>query len=297
MIKEKKLKQKNKVLVTISYLLMAFFAICILAPFYVVLITSFKHAQEASNSTIMFTYWPKQGFTLEAYVDVLFNDYTISSTGFSSILIGFKNTLMILVPPAAIGLFSSSLAGYSFAKLEFRGKKLIFTILISTMMIPGTLTMVPAYMWYNTLGWIGTVLPLIVHACFGGAVATFFMRQYYSGIPTDLVEAASLDGLGSFMIFIKIMIPLSVPALIAQGVLSFVSACNAYLGPLIYIQSQGLSKFYTLQIALKNFQLNHMNDYPLLMAATIIALIPELLIYMFGQRYFVEGIATTGIKL
>lgn len=293
MIKEtKKTSSGAKIVI---YLILCLFALWILAPFYIVVITSFKTLKEASDSTVMFTYWPKE-FSFQAYQTTLLNDYTISASGFSSVLIGFKNTLLILVPPVFIGLFSSSLSGFAFTRLKFPGKNVMFRILLLTMMIPSTLTLVPAFKWYYTLGWVGTPLPLIVHGCFGSAVTVFFMRQYFAGLPASLNEAASIDGLGNFGIFLKIILPLSVPALIAQGVLGFIGACNAYLGPLIYLQAQGLRELYTLQIALKNFQLNHRNDYPVIMAATLIALVPELCIYAFCQKFFVEGIATTGIK-
>ena len=207
---------------------------------------------------------------------------------------GFINTLIIVIPPTILGLFCSAISAYAFAKLRFKGKNLLFGFLLLTMMIPGTIMLTPSYMIYDMIGWTNTPLPLMIPGMFGAATCVFFMRQFYSGIPTELIEAAKLDGMGYFKIFWKIMVPLSVPALFAQGLLGFIGGYNDYFGPYLYLQDP---EWYTLQIALKSFQGSYSSNVPTIMAGSIVALIPTLVIYAVAQNYFIEGIATSGMKL
>ena len=207
---------------------------------------------------------------------------------------GFMNTLMIVLPPTILGLFCSAMSAYAFAKLRFKGKNVLFSALLMTMMIPGTIMLTPSYLIYNLLGWVDTPLPLMIPGMFGAATCVFFMRQFYAGIPTSLIEAAKLDGMGYFKIFWKIMVPLSVPALLAQGILGFIGGYNDYFGPYLYLQSP---QWYTLQIALNSFQGTYSRNIPAMMAGALIALIPTLVIYIVAQKYFIEGIATSGMKL
>ncbi len=246
------------------YLALVIFAIWILAPFSIVIMTSFKTWQEATDPE--FSFFPKE-FTFQGYKEVF--TYTASAGDFQMpiMLRGFINTLIIIIPPTILGLFCSAISAYAFAKLRFKGKNLLFGFLLLTMMIPGM---------------------------FGAATCVFFMRQFYSGIPTELIEAAKLDGMGYFKIFWKIMVPLSVPALFAQGLLGFIGGYNDYFGPYLYLQDP---EWYTLQIALKSFQGSYSSNVPTIMAGSIVALIPTLVIYAVAQNYFIEGIATSGMKL
>ena len=141
---------------------------------------------------------------------------------------GFLNTLAYVLPPTLCGLFASALAAFAFAKLNFKGKNLLFGLLLITMLIPGTIMLTPTYVIYDLIGWTDSPLPLIIPGMFGAAACVFFMRQFISGIPDSVVEAAKIDGVGYFGIFIKIIIPLSVPALIAQGLLGFIGGYNDY---------------------------------------------------------------------
>ena len=188
----------------------------------------------------------------------------------------------------------AALAAFAFAKLEYKSKNVLFAILLGTMMIPGTITLIPSYVIFDKIGWVDTFLPLMIPAMLGGASCVFFLRQFYFSIPNDLMDAAKIDGLGNFGIFFSIMLPLSMPALIAQLVLAFVSSYNAYLGPLLYLQSP---EKYTLQIALQFFKGTYTTDWAVVMAGATVSLIPTLALYLFGQKYFIEGIATSGMKL
>lgn len=273
------------------YLALVIFAIWILAPFSIVIMTSFKTWQEATDPE--FSFLPKE-FTFQGYKEVF--TYTASTGDFQMpvMLRGFINTLIIVIPPTILGLFCSAISAYAFAKLRFKGKNLLFGFLLLTMMIPGTIMLTPSYMIYDMIGWTNTPLPLMIPGMFGAATCVFFMRQFYSGIPTELIEAAKLDGMGYFKIFWKIMVPLSVPALFAQGLLGFIGGYNDYFGPYLYLQDP---EWYTLQIALKSFQGSYSSNVPTIMAGSIVALIPTLVIYAVAQNYFIEGIATSGMKL
>ena len=250
-------KTKRIVGKVLIYLALVIFAIWILAPFSIVIMTSFKTWQEATDPE--FSFFPKE-FTFQGYKEV----------------------------------FCSAISAYAFAKLRFKGKNLLFSFLLLTMMIPGTIMLTPSYMIYDMIGWTDTPLPLMIPGMFGAATCVFFMRQFYSGIPTELIEAAKLDGMGYFKIFWKIMVPLSVPALFAQGLLGFIGGYNDYFGPYLYLQDP---EWYTLQIALKSFQGSYSSNVPTIMAGSIVALIPTLVIYAVAQNYFIEGIATSGMKL
>ena len=161
------------------------------------------------------------------------------------------------------------------------------------MMIPGMVTLVPAFTIYDLIGWRGTPLPLMIPGMFGAAACVFYLRQFFTGIPTETLEAAKLDGLGYVGIFFWIMVPLSKPALIAQGVLGFVGGYNDYFGPLLYLTSPPLQ---TLQIALTTFVNQYNSNWPSIMAGTLVALLPTVIIYIVAQKYFIEGIASSGLK-
>lgn len=259
-----------------------------LFPFYVSVISSFKTLREALDE---FTYWPKK-FTLASYKQILFT----SSLGLSFPR-AFLNTLIIAVPTTLVGLFVSTMAAFIFAKYKFFGRNVGFAFLLSTMMIPGVITMMPSYLIYSHMGWTGTYLPLMLPGMFGGVTCIFFMRQFISGIPTDLIEAAELDGMNKFRIFISIIFPLCAPALISQGILWFVGSYNDYLGPLLYIQD---SSRYTLQILLVSFKDMASSaagdNIPNVMAGSVLSMLPLLVIYIFTQKFFISGITVSGLK-
>lgn len=206
---------------------------------------------------------------------------------------GLINTLIIVVPTVSIGLFSCSLAAYGFAQLEFPGRDKLFMVLLATMMIPGIVTMIPSYVIFNKLNWIDTYKPLMIPAMFGGAACVFFLRQYFKTLPKELMEAAKLDGLGEFGIFTKIALPLSKPAIATQAIFGFLGGYNDYMAPLIYLNSP--DKF-TLQLKLATFNGAYSSQWTLVMAGSVLALIPTVLLFFFAQKYFVEGIVMTGLK-
>lgn len=291
--RKKKFNLKSFIGTALVYAVLILFALWVLLPFSLVLSTSFKSQLEANK--LDFTWWPKE-FTLQGYEKALnYDDGNGIYGGIPMIISGFINTLWIVIPPTILGLFSSAISAYAFAKLRFRFKNKMFALLLVTMMIPGTILLTPSFIIYNYIGWVDTPLPLMIPGMFGAATCVFFMRQFYSGIPTELIEAAEIDGMSYFGIFFKVMVPLSVPALLAQALLGFIGGYNDYLGPLIYLQT---SDTPTLQITLNLLKnVFGMRNVPALMAATIISIIPTVTLYLFAQKRFVEGVATSGMKV
>ncbi|SEN83781.1 carbohydrate ABC transporter permease [Paenibacillus sp. OV219] len=213
--------------------------------------------------------------------------------GEANLLHGFMNTLIIVIPTTLIGLFTSALAAYAFARIQFPARNTLFVMLLATMMIPGVVTMIPTFILYKNVGWVDSWLPLMVPGMFGAAAAVFFLRQFFMSIPSELEDAAMMDGLNPIQIFIKIILPLSKPALMAQGIFGFLGGYNDFLGPLIYINTP---EKFTLQLVLASFQGMYTSNWTYIMAGSILALIPTALLFFFAQRYFVEGVTLTGMK-
>lgn len=287
---QKKAIIKKTINKALCYLALVVFALWILLPFSLIIVTSFKTAKEANDLNFS---WIPRTFSVQGYQKVL--SYTNGSAfdGVPLLISGFINTLLIVIPPTLIGLLSSSLAAYAFAKLRFKCKNLLFGLLLVTMMIPGTILLTPTYVIYNVIGWVDTPLPLMIPGMFGAAACVFFLKQFFTGIPNELMESAKIDGVGHIGFFFKFMVPLSIPALFAQGLLGFIGGYNDFLGPLIYLQSPEL---YTLQISLNLLKDVFSQNVPALVAATIIALTPAIVLYLFTQKTFVQSIATSGIK-
>ena len=274
----------------VVYLTLILYSLIIILPFLIIIIVSLKTPKDAMATEFqlispdgIFTGGYKEVFTYRARM----------KAALPTLVNSFLNTLMYIIPPTLLGLFTSSIAGYAFAKLRFKAKNVMYTALISTMMIPGIIMFAPTFAIFDKIGWVDTPYPLMIPGMFGAAACVFFMRQFYMGIPDSLVEAAKIDGAGYLRIFFTIMVPLSVPALIAQGILGFVGGYNDYFNPLVYLQS---SQRYNLQVALRTFAGVYAKQPNAVMAGTIVALVPTLIIYFLAQNYFIDGIVTSGIK-
>ncbi len=203
-----------------------------------------------------------------------------------------KNTVILTVVVTILQLFTSSFAAYAFAKLEFSGKKQLFLAYISTIAMPWQVYMVPQFLMMRKMGLNDTLLAMVVLQAFS-AFGVFLMRQFYMGIPDSLCEAARIDGMNEFKIYANIMLPLSKPALATLTIFTFVATWNDYLGPTIYLKSE-MKK--TIQIGLQRFIGQYSSEYGLIMAGSVISLIPVLIVFLLLQKYFVEGIATSGVK-
>ena len=203
------------------------------------------------------------------------------------------NTLIVMAGNEVGTLLSCSLVAYGFARLRFRGRDILFNILILTMLIPWQVLMIPQFLMFHRIGWYGTYLPLIVPAFFGEAFAIFLMRQYMRSIPKDLDDAARIDGASYLRIFWHIILPLSKPVLAVVAVFIFLDSWNDLLGPLIYLDS---GEKFTIAIGMANFATRADPSLNLLMAANLIMMIPPILIYFFAQEQIIGGIASLGLK-
>lgn len=189
-------------------------------------------------------------------------------------------------------MLTSSFAAYSFAKLRFKGRNLLFLGYIGTIAIPWQVYMLPQFIMMRYFGLYDTLQSLIILQSFS-AFGVFLIRQYYLTIPNELSEAARIDGLNEYGIWARIMLPLSKPALATLLIFTFVNTWNDYMGPLIYLTSDNVK---TIQVGLKRFIQQYTSDYHLIMAASLVSLVPVAIVFLFLQRYFIQGIATTGLK-
>ncbi len=206
---------------------------------------------------------------------------------------GFVNSLFIAITTTVGEVLVSAAAGYAFARMKFPGRNFFFGLLLTTLMIPGVVTMIPSFILFRTLKWIDTYYPLIVPLLFGTAFATFLCRQYFVSLPVELEDAAKVDGANPLQTFWYIFLPLAGPVLATLGGLGFIARWNDYLGPLIYISSQ---KKYTVPLMLAQLNGLYERRWDLLMAGSVIAIIPIVIILLVMQKYFVESVATTGLK-
>jgi multiple sugar transport system permease protein len=211
-----------------------------------------------------------------------------------------RNTLIVAVLSVTGTLLSSSMAAYAFAKIRFKGRGLLFAVMLSTMMIPFPVTMVSLFSIFRFLGdhtpipFLGTLKPLWVPAWFGSAFSIFLLRQFFLTIPDELSDSARIDGCSEFGIYWRIILPLARPALTVVALFTFMAAWNDFLGPLVYIQDPSQ---YTLALGLQTFQSQHGGtEWHLLMAASVLVIAPVLVLFFLAQRTFIEGIATTGMK-
>ncbi len=208
-------------------------------------------------------------------------------------LVPLWNTMYISILSIIGTLLSSSLVAYSFARLRWPGKDILFVVLLATMMLPAAVTMLPVFLIFRWLGWVDTLRPLWIGSFFGGAFNVFLLRQFFMTIPRDLEDAAKIDGCSYFGIYWRVMLPLIKPALAALTIMSFMAAWNNFMGPLIYISSpEKMPLAYALQL----FQGSHGGERPLMMAASTLMMLPVLVVFFFTQRYFIQGITLTGMK-
>ncbi len=202
------------------------------------------------------------------------------------------NTTKLTIIVTCLQLLTSSFAAYAFAKLDFKYKNLLFMAYISTIAMPWQVYMVPQFIMMRGMGMNDTHMAIICLQAFS-AFGVFMMRQFYQGIPDELCEAARIDGMSEYKIYSKVMLPLSKPALSTLTIFTFVATWNDFLGPMIYLKTESKK---TLQIGLRMFISQYSSEYGLIMAASVLSLIPVLIVFLSLQKYFVEGIAATGVK-
>ena len=281
----KSLKRRNLIVKIITYVLIAVFSVSFLLPFFWMLSTSFKQYDEIFSIPI--TFIPKK-FIIQNYIDVF------DTNGYADILVGFRNTILMVVPSTIIGCLTAALAAFAFAKIKFPGRDVIFFLLVATMAIPGIILMIPSYIIYSEIGWVNTWLPLMIPGMFGGAGAIFFTRQFMKGIPTELEDAARMDGLSWWGIFWKIELPLAKPIVISNFLFGFLGGYNDWLGPTLYLNTNSDMKTLQQMIAMLNDTFG--TRWGVQMAGSCLALIPSLVIFILCQKYFIEGVSLTGGK-
>lgn len=206
---------------------------------------------------------------------------------------GFANSLLIASTTTFTEVLVSAAAGYAFARMKFPGRQAMFLLLLATMMIPGVVTLIPSFILFRWLGWINTYWPLIVPLFFGTAFAIFLSRQFFLTLPGELEDAAKIDGANPLQTFWYIFLPLATPILATLAGLGFIARWNDYLGPLIYLSDQTK---YTIPLMLAQLNGLYERRWDLLMAGSVIAIVPIVFILLFMQKYFVESVATTGLK-
>lgn len=205
----------------------------------------------------------------------------------------FLNSIFVSVSITVLSLLINSLAAYGFAKFEFKGRNIVFMGLLATLMIPGQITMIPSFLLMKNLGWLDTYAGLIIPGL-AGAFGIFFLRQYMMTIPDEYLDAARIDGASEYGIFWRVVLPLAKPATATLGVFTFLGAWNDFLWPLIVVKSDEMR---TLPLAVSALSAGHyVMSWPLMMAGASFVVLPVLLVYVFAQRYFVEGIALGGLK-
>ncbi len=276
------MKSKNIISKIITYFLLIFGAVVSLFPFYWMIKSSLI------DLAFIFEMPPKllpTGPKLSNYFTAL-TQYPFGRFYLNSFII----TSLTIIGT----LLTSSMCAYAFARLKWKGRDKVFTIILSGLMLPFFVVMIPQFMGWQALGLTNTIVPLIAPAWFGGGVFNIFLlRQFFMGIPKDMDEAARIDGASYFRIYSQIIVPLSKQSMIVVGLLTFLASWNDYMAPMIYLSSE---KKYTLMLGLNLFLGSYNAQWNYMMAATAIVVIPSLILYLFAQKYFIEGISMTGVK-
>ncbi len=265
----------------VTYLVILVGAVGLMFPFAWMLSTSLKPLDEVYSYPII---WIPSQIVFENYIDVfkkvpfaryLWNSFVLSVLG----IIG--------------NMSGCSLEALSFARLRYPGRTLFFIMMLSTMMVPVWVTMVPTFIMFSRLGWLDTYLPILLPAYFAVPFFTFLMRQFFLSVPVEIEDSARIDGCSSFGVFFRILMPLSIPALATVAIFSFFFYWNDLLGPLIYLRSQ--LKF-PVAMGIASFQSEQYANFALMMAAATMALAPMLVVFFFTQRLFIQGVVITGVK-
>ncbi len=263
------------------YIILIIIAAAMIIPFLWMLSASIKTDREVFNMNpfVWIPENPRWSNYLDIWTKIPFGTFV-------------KNTVFLMIVVTFLQLLTSSFAAYSFAKLEFKHKNLLFMAYIATIAMPWQVYMVPQFIMMRGFGLNDKLTAMICLQAFS-AFGVFLMRQFYMGIPDSLCEAARIDGMSEYGIYAKVMLPLSKPAISTLTIFTFVNTWNDYLGPLIYLKTEAKK---TIQLGLKMFIGQYSSQYGLIMAGSVLSLIPVLVVFLCLQKYFVEGVASTGVK-
>lgn len=275
-------RYRHLVYETVMEIVLIALSVVMLIPFFWLISTSLKvRGTEFTFPPV----WIPQPAVWENYLTAFFR----SGLPFPRFML---NTVIITGANMVGVLFSASLAGFGFARMRFPGRDMLFILVLSTLMLPEIVTQIPSYLLFRLLGWIDTFLPLIVPAFLGGgAFYIFLFRQFFMSIPYELDEAARIDGAGTLQIYLKVILPLSKPVLATVAIFTFLGNWNSFMGPLIYLNS---IENMTLAVGLRAFQGLRGTEWNLMMAAAAVMMAPVLVLFFAAQRYFIQGIVTTG---
>jgi multiple sugar transport system permease protein len=273
---------RSRLLQVLTIALLVIIAIIMLMPLFWLLSSSLKPLNRIFASP---PEWIPNPVRLENFSEAL------SVRPFGNYLV---NSLKIVTLNIIAVVFSSSFVAYGFARLRFPGRDFWFGIVLATLFLPYTITIIPQFLIFSRLGWIDSILPLVVPPFFGGgAFNIFLLRQFFRTIPEDLADAARIDGCSEFGIYWRIMMPLSIPALITVGLFTFLAAWNDLLGPLVYLRSD---KNFTVAVGLASFRSVLDVSWNLQLAASVAVILPVVVLFFIAQRYFVRGMVMTGLK-
>jgi len=271
----------------VRWLLLGLLALAFLYPFFWLLSASLKPRGEVFDNRLI-----PETFTPQNYVEV-FNQLPL--------LAWIGNSILIAVLSATLVTFSSSMIAFGFAYFRFPGRSFLFGLLLASMMLPGAVTLVPNYLIWKYLGFLGTNVPLWGATLFGSAFYIFLMRQFYLSLPRELFEAARIDGCSSFGMFRRIAFPLALPSAVIVFIFEFQASWNNFAAPLIYLNF-GSPEQYTVPLGI-NYAMQQFSptaggqgDYQYVMVASLLVTLPMLVLFAMGQRHFVEGIASAGLK-
>lgn len=274
-------RNQDRLMKALAYLIASFVALAFVFPLYWMVTTSLKTDVEIFKV-------PPTLFPL----DPQWQNYP-ASTQYIPFWQYMFNTLVICALTIIGTVISCSLIAYGFARVRWPGRNAVFIVYLSTIMLPAQVTMIPLYIVFRQMGWVGTMWPLVVPAFFGNALYVFLLRQFFMTIPNELTDAARIDGANELGIFWRIMLPLLKPALATVALFTFVATYRDFLGPLIYLTEQNQ---WTISLGLKMFQNMYGAQWQLMMAAATLTMIPTMILFFLTQRTFIEGIALTGIK-
>jgi ABC-type glycerol-3-phosphate transport system permease component len=276
-------KRKKAWLDVFTYLIMGLGAVIILIPLIWMLSTSLK------NDAQIFKF-PPAWIPSPVVWDNFVKSMTYESLPFPRF---FANSIFVTLVSTFGTLLASSIVAFAFARIRWAGRDMLFAIVIMTMMLPREVIIIPEFIMFKTFGWVDTYLPLIVPAFFGNPFYIFLLRQYMRTITPELDQAARMDGCGTWTVFYRIVLPQCVPALLTVTLFSIQSHWNEFLGPLIYLNT---TNKFTMSLGLSMFSGQYGTEWGLLMAASLMAMLPILILFAVAQKYFIQGVVVTGVK-
>lgn len=283
-IRDRRDKIKSIVGGIVANLVLAFLSFVVLFPLIFMVLSSLRTSDEYMQRVAQM--FPENWFNFDNYVRVVVNE---------NLLLGYRNTLIIVVAVIPIGTFFAAMSAFAFAKLKLRNKMFWLLFLLSGMMVPGAVLLMPRFIAYKAIGWYGTLYPLIVPHLFIHVGTMFFFIQYMKGIPSELFEAAKIDGCSTFRMFVQIMLPLLLPAIAAQDIFWFMGIWNDYFAPSIYLQN---SQFETLQVMMAALNKDFMGSgsQTVVFAGAVLSCLPMVIVYLILQKFFIKSMSIGAVK-